>query len=51
LFPPTREAGFGRKPMLAYCMMHSIQTLSDPVRAFTEHCVEGIRADEKRIRH
>jgi fumarate hydratase class II len=38
------------KPVLAYCMMHSIQLLADVVRSFTENCVEGIRADEKRIR-
>ena len=38
------------KPVLAYCMMHSIQLLSDVARSFTEHCVEGIRADENRIR-
>jgi fumarate hydratase class II len=38
------------KPVLAYCMMHSIQLLADVTRSFTEHCVEGIRADEKRIR-
>src|SRR5437762_11874611 len=38
------------KPVLAYCMMHSIQLLSDAARSFTEHCVKGIRADEKRIR-
>jgi fumarate hydratase, class II len=38
------------KPVLAYCMMHSIQLMADVVRSFTEHCVEGIRADEKRIR-
>jgi len=38
------------KPVLAYCMMHSIQLLADVVRSFTEHCVNGIRADEKRIR-
>jgi fumarate hydratase class II len=37
------------KPVLAYCMMHSIQLLSDVARSFTEHCVSGIRADEKRI--
>src|SRR5947207_7248453 len=37
------------KPLLAYCMMHSIQLLADVARSFTEHCVEGIRADEKRI--
>ncbi len=38
------------KPVLAYCMIHSIQLLTDAARSFTEHCVEGIRADEKRIR-
>src|SRR5881227_2937990 len=37
------------KPLLAYCMMHSIQLLADVARSFTEHCVDGIRADEKRI--
>jgi fumarate hydratase class II len=38
------------KPVLAYGMMHSIQLVADAARSFTEHCVEGIRADEKRIR-
>jgi fumarate hydratase class II len=38
------------KPVLAYCMMHSIQLLADVSRSFTEHCIEGIRADEQRIR-
>ncbi len=38
------------KPVLAYCMINSIQLMSDVVHSFTEHCVEGIRADEKRIR-
>src|ERR1700687_2907408 len=38
------------KPVLAYCMMHSIHLLADVSRSFTENCVEGIRADEKRIR-
>jgi fumarate hydratase, class II len=38
------------KPALAYCMMHSIRLMSDVARSFTEHCIEGIRADEKRIR-
>jgi fumarate hydratase class II len=37
------------KPVLAYCMIHSIQLLSDAARSFREHCVDGIRADEKRI--
>jgi fumarate hydratase, class II len=30
-------------------MMHSLQLLVDVARSFTEHCVEGIRANEKRI--
>jgi fumarate hydratase class II len=38
------------KPVMAYCMMNSIQLTADVTRSFTEHCVEGIRADEKRIR-
>ena len=38
------------KPLLAYCMMHSIELLADVARSFTENCVEGIQADEKRIR-
>ena len=37
------------KPVLAYCMLHSIRLLADAARSFTEHCVNGIRADEKRI--
>src|SRR6266705_3055264 len=38
------------KPVLAHGMLQSIQLLSDVVRSFTEHCIVGIRADEKRIR-
>jgi fumarate hydratase class II len=38
------------KPVLAYCLMHSTELLADVARSFTENCVEGIRADEKRIR-
>src|ERR1700760_3065275 len=37
------------KPLLAYCMMNSIQLLADVVRSFTENCVVGIHADEQRI--
>jgi fumarate hydratase, class II len=37
------------KPVLAHCMMGSIQLIADVARSFTEHCVNGIRADEKRI--
>jgi fumarate hydratase class II len=38
------------KPVLSYCMMHSIQLMTDAARSFRENCIEGIRADEKRIR-
>ncbi len=38
------------KPVLAYGMMNSIELLADASRSFTQHCVEGISADEKRIR-
>ena len=38
------------KPLLAYCMIHSIQLLADASRSFTENCVKGIRADKTRIR-
>src|ERR1700704_810838 len=38
------------KPVIAYSMLQSIRLLADAARSFTEHCVEGIRADEKRIR-
>jgi fumarate hydratase class II len=31
-------------------MLHSIRLLADAARSFTEHCVDGIRADEKRIK-
>jgi fumarate hydratase class II len=37
------------KPVLAYCMLHSIRLLADATVSFTEHCVHGIRANEKRI--
>ncbi|MBI5263284.1 MAG: class II fumarate hydratase [Bradyrhizobium sp.] len=38
------------KPVLAYCMIHSVTLLAGAARSFTENCVDGIRADEKRIR-
>jgi fumarate hydratase class II len=37
------------KPVLAYCMLQSIRLMADASRSFTEHCVVGIKADEKRI--
>src|SRR5580700_635001 len=38
------------KPVMAFAMLQSIQLLADVARSFTEHCVVGIRADEKRIK-
>jgi fumarate hydratase, class II len=38
------------KPVLASCMMSSILLMADAARSFRENCIEGIRADEKRIR-
>ncbi|MBR1222271.1 class II fumarate hydratase [Bradyrhizobium sp. U87765 SZCCT0131] len=37
------------KPVLAHCMLQSIRLIADASRSFTDHCVSGIRADEKRI--
>jgi fumarate hydratase class II len=37
------------KPVMAHCMMQSIELLADVARSFTENCVDGIQADEKRI--
>jgi fumarate hydratase, class II len=38
------------KPVLAYCMLQSIRLLGDAVNSFTKNCVDGIRANEPRIR-
>jgi fumarate hydratase class II len=38
------------KPVLAANMLQSIRLLADAARSFTDHCVAGIKADEKRIR-
>ncbi len=38
------------KPVLAHCMLQSIRLMADAARSFTDNCVSGIRADEKRIR-
>jgi fumarate hydratase, class II len=37
------------KPVLAYCMLQSIQLLGDAARSFTDNCVTGIKANETRI--
>ena len=38
------------KPVIAYAMLQSINLLADASTSFTEHCIEGIRANEGRIR-
>ena len=38
------------KPVLAYCMLQSIRLLGDAMNSFTDNCVNGIRANEPRIR-
>ena len=37
------------KPVMAHAMLQSIRLMSDVVLSFTDHCVTGIRANEKRI--
>jgi fumarate hydratase, class II len=37
------------KPVLIYNVLQSIQLLADGALSFTEHCVEGIEANEARI--
>ncbi len=37
------------KPMMAYNVLQSMQLLGDASSAFTDNCVVGIQADEKRI--
>ena len=38
------------KPVLAANMLQSIRLLADASRSFTDNCIVGIKADEKRIR-
>lgn len=37
------------KPVIAFAMLQSIRLMADAARSFTDNCVVGIRADEKRI--
>ena len=36
------------KPVMAHCMMQSVELLADVARSFTKNCVEEIRTDERR---
>jgi fumarate hydratase, class II len=37
------------KPVMAQAMLQSARLLADAARSFTDHCIDGIRADEARI--
>ena len=37
------------KPVMAWCVLESIQLLSDATRSFTEHCAVGIEPNRERI--
>ena len=37
------------KPVMAYALLQSIRLLADAARSFADHCVVGIKANEKRI--
>ncbi len=39
------------KPVMAHALMQSIRLLADASRSFTDHCVVGIKANEKHIEH
>jgi fumarate hydratase class II len=39
------------KPVMAYALLHSIRLTADAARSFTDNCVVGIIANEKRIEH
>jgi fumarate hydratase class II len=36
-------------PVIAYCLLESIEILSNSIKVFSEKCVRGIQADKKRI--
>ena len=38
------------KPVMAHVMLQSIRLMSDAARSFTDHCVDGIAANETQIR-
>ena len=37
------------KPILAHALLQSVKLLADATRSFTDRCVTGIKANEKRI--
>jgi fumarate hydratase class II len=39
------------KPVMAYALLQSVRLLADAAVSFTDHCVIGIKANEKRIEH
>jgi fumarate hydratase class II len=39
------------KPVIIYNLLQSIRLLGDACNSFTDHCVEGLKANEEQIRH
>ena len=37
-------------PVIAYNFLQSVRLMSESIRAFTEHCVRGIKADREKMR-
>ena len=37
------------KPMIGYNMLQSLQLIGDSASAFTDNCIQGLKADEQRI--
>ncbi|MDA0814377.1 MAG: class II fumarate hydratase [Verrucomicrobia bacterium] len=39
------------KPVMIHNFLHSVQLLSDTMRSFSDHCLEGLEVDRERIKH
>ena len=37
--------------MIIYNVLHSVELIKDCVHTFTEYCLEGLKANEKKIAH
>lgn len=39
------------KPVMIHNFLHSVHLLSDTMRSFSDHCLEGLEVDRERIKH
>ena len=39
------------KPVMIHNFLHSVHLLTDTMRSFSEHCLEGLEVDRSRIEH